>query len=651
MDSITINEEIMTSSFGLSKSTADIITKITMDSNCSNCCLIASQYQILASQIKLLENKLITITSMMNTSMELYNTNSEINSYSQVNSCANSIVTSTNNIFNNCMPSEEGNNFNSNVQIDAFIYDMDHDNPDVVADCDHISEVDNGNNTDNKGVSDLNVSCNGDIVMNPWHDGFYENISDSGSEISSLSETNVSISTEDSSQSDVQSIEKYDQSNDIYNSIENSTKQPPYIRLQDAPFKLFDMEALHKTTEYTQSFKNRKTAYYGEYPYSYSGAEHEPRDLSTNGYLYKLLSYVDIVVPGYQFNSALINYYPDSSAHLPPHGDTEQEIVPGSHILTISLGATRAICFTTKQGKWVCESEIEHGEAFFMSQTSQSLFNHSIPEKKEDCGPRISVTLRLLQPLTKEAECGYVPYENSESPKSNIHTQPVIEYENWSQKGNKNSTDDPIGITYEKYTTVYISSSMFRYLSPAKLSSDKQDAEVCFYSGADASQMFKRVKEDEKFLKITPSTVNKVVIMVGTNNVEKVYQGDQDLEDVQRDVVYLLDFIKHRFTIADVLVVNVLPRSVKGKNDVVKCLNIIIEDVCKEDPRLTYIDTEEKDHIFTDNFGLRRHNYFIYPSRSIPDNVHLNSDGVIRLGRHLKFITHNFEKYIGNKLF
>ena len=88
-------------------------------------------------------------------------------------------------------------------------------------------------------------------------------------------------------------------------------------------------------------------------------------------------------------------------------------------------------------------------------------------------------------------------------------------------------------------------------------------------------------------------------------------------------------------------VINILPRITKGKNDIIHELNRQIQNICNEarDRRLYYVDTESDHKLFTDNECVRREEFFVQDDR-YTDNVHLNGTGIIRLGRHLKYLAH-----------
>ena len=89
------------------------------------------------------------------------------------------------------------------------------------------------------------------------------------------------------------------------------------------------------------------------------------------------------------------------------------------------------------------------------------------------------------------------------------------------------------------------------------------------------------------------------------------------------------------FINAKLHVINILPRVDKRKNMTINMLNNTIMEICKRHG-LSFIDTEHDVKLFSVN-GFRRSSYF----RRGLDDVHLNKDGILRLGKHLKFLAHN----------
>ena len=89
--------------------------------------------------------------------------------------------------------------------------------------------------------------------------------------------------------------------------------------------------------------------------------------------------------------------------------------------------------------------------------------------------------------------------------------------------------------------------------------------------------------------------------------------------------------------IACINVLNILPRVVKGRNDIITDLNKHIESFCRSNDLVNFMNTES---LFCSRYGKRKNQYFVPASRKIADTCHLNRDGVERLGKYLKYWTH-----------
>jgi len=120
--------------------------------------------------------------------------------------------------------------------------------------------------------------------------------------------------------------------------------------------------------------------------------------------------------------------------------------------------------------------------------------------------------------------------------------------------------------------------------------------------------------------------------------VNTVYFGSKSLKDAAGDISNLLNYLKSVYPNATINVLNILPRSTKGRNDVVAELNKVIKDMCSKDSCFNYISTH---NLFNYNrSGFRKEFYFARPSAKISDNCHLNTSGVIRLAKFLKYWAH-----------
>ena len=100
----------------------------------------------------------------------------------------------------------------------------------------------------------------------------------------------------------------------------------------------------------------------------------------------------------------------------------------------------------------------------------------------------------------------------------------------------------------------------------------------------------------------------------------------------------MFDFLASHFPLAEINILNILPRSCPGRNDVIHELNITIKDMCTSDPCFSYIDVA---CLFIDGKGNRIPSYFgVGEEFNDYDNVHLSTKGMSRLSKHLKHAAH-----------
>ena len=172
----------------------------------------------------------------------------------------------------------------------------------------------------------------------------------------------------------------------------------PYDKFEGSPFHLFSTTELDRSTTNYVDLRNRSVAYYGKVPYTYGSIHHKPRDFNENAYLMKILSYIEIVIPGIRYNSAMVHRYLDGEAFIPHHSDDESCIDHVSDIITISLGDTRDLEFSNKSDKTITHVTLNHGDVLTMSRNSQNFYSHSIPIMP--CKSlRLSITLRQIHEL------------------------------------------------------------------------------------------------------------------------------------------------------------------------------------------------------------------------------------------------------------
>ena len=508
--------------------------------------------------------------------------------------------------------------------------------------------------TDSNGIVELSESMLSiDANMNKLDNGtVYQEITDQFSDnyslISSASSTSCLVT-------DSPSIHP----------VTNIQGNIPVEMIDDTPFKKFSVETLMSELETTHKFSNRRAVYFGEFDYLYGSTHHKSKEVPRDSYLSLICSYLEVVIPDYEFNSVLINVYNDGNEYIPPHSDNEDCIEDDSYIVTISLGAVRSLQFTDiESGNIVDVIKPGHGDVFFMSKVSQSLYTHELLPDPLVSDQRVSLTFRLIKPqvpprspvkhqaghlylrgkeqypgpdlsqtvrstsfndVSGESESGYVPYKDLTFPyKPNTASQS----RNFSGPTYTNGT--------QHVDTLFISSSMFRELDPLKLSSEVQSSQVLFYPGANSWQMYQRLKEDPKFLSINRKSVKRVFILTGTNYVDSISSGSLNIEDAKIEIDNFCFKLWELFPTAKFNIINILARESKLKNQIVNELNYFIQCMCGAHG-LRFIDTERRIRLFTLYNGVRNNKYF----RNRYDDVHLNQAGISKLAKHLKYLAHN----------
>ena len=474
----------------------------------------------------------------------------------------------------------------------------------------------------------------GDIEkLNLFHGPFKAN-TDQGNDTESLSSskgtpTNLNI-THDSL-----NVFSYD--------IENNEVIEPYSLLPGSPFNKFKLSDLEQSTIFSQTFSNRLTAHYGDIPYSYAGVTHKPCPISANKPLTILLSHLGIVLPSVKFNSVLITKYINGTKHLPYHSDNENEICDDSEIVTISLGESRSIKFrAVSTPNTELSVNLSHGQVFTMTKKSQSHFEHSIP-KDYSKHPRMSITLRYLKPSSLSSILHehdiQTPIEATHQPQSRIIADPNI-----VTCSPPINTNNGIFVDHQsKPITLYISSSMFRHLEADKLKSTTQDAHVFFYPGATAGQMLTRFQQDPKAGAVNSGLVTKILVLTGSNNVDGICQDNSGavFERTTYEINALVSHLRLTFTGASINLLNVLPRINYQRNLAINRINSFLQTLSCQHEEIVYVNTEFNRNLFSNMLGFRKNFYFMPASSSIPDNVHLNRAGIIRLAKHLKYVAHN----------
>ena len=155
-----------------------------------------------------------------------------------------------------------------------------------------------------------------------------------------------------------------------------------------------------------RSLSKRRVAHFGPSKYHYSGITQDSAEYPTCEALDTVMSRIREHTGDQSFNKenlcCTVTHYPDSSSHIPMHSDDEESIVPGSCIVTVSIGASRIVTFQNIIGPLQpCRSlTLEHGSVHLMTHASQFEWEHGIlpsPDHDQECRPRILLTFRKLQ--------------------------------------------------------------------------------------------------------------------------------------------------------------------------------------------------------------------------------------------------------------
>ncbi|WP_372931117.1 alpha-ketoglutarate-dependent dioxygenase AlkB family protein [Shewanella putrefaciens] len=99
---------------------------------------------------------------------------------------------------------------------------------------------------------------------------------------------------------------------------------------------------------------------------------------------------------GLESNGVLVNRYADGKDCMGAHSDDEPEIAQGSHIASITLGATRDFVLKHKHSQTKYSISLNSGDLLIMHWPMQSDWLHSLPKRLKVKEPRWNYTFRQL---------------------------------------------------------------------------------------------------------------------------------------------------------------------------------------------------------------------------------------------------------------
>lgn len=141
----------------------------------------------------------------------------------------------------------------------------------------------------------------------------------------------------------------------------------------------------------------RLVAWHGDpnVTYRYSGVDH-PSALWTDS-ISDVRDRLRKLFPDSPINGCLLNWYRHGKDSIGRHGDREDDLVPDSPILCVTLGSPRTLHFReNRTGKKMVITP-EHGSLLIMYGDIQRTWTHEIKKQPEVHGQRISMTFRSVR--------------------------------------------------------------------------------------------------------------------------------------------------------------------------------------------------------------------------------------------------------------
>ena len=129
--------------------------------------------------------------------------------------------------------------------------------------------------------------------------------------------------------------------------------------------------------------------------YTYSGSTFHPDQW--NELLLEIKKYVE-QYSKFQFNSVLLNEYPNGKVGMGWHSDDERELGIDPIIASLSFGANRDFIFKHKTDKSFenIKIHLKSGSLLLMLGSTQHHWKHSLPKRLKVREPRINLTFRKI---------------------------------------------------------------------------------------------------------------------------------------------------------------------------------------------------------------------------------------------------------------
>jgi alkylated DNA repair dioxygenase AlkB len=138
----------------------------------------------------------------------------------------------------------------------------------------------------------------------------------------------------------------------------------------------------------------RRVAYYGPFPYTYSGILHPAHPLPPM--VAELRDRVERM-SGHPFNTVLMNLYRSGSDSVSWHSDDDYPHGGQPAVASLSLGETRRFRIAHKRHADERHAiDLTSGGLLLMEGTSQVDYRHALPKSAKAAGVRINLTFRHM---------------------------------------------------------------------------------------------------------------------------------------------------------------------------------------------------------------------------------------------------------------
>ena len=139
----------------------------------------------------------------------------------------------------------------------------------------------------------------------------------------------------------------------------------------------------------------RKVAWYGSKAFQYTYSNRTRTAIVWNQKLLEMKNILESKTSE-NFNSCLLNLYPEGSDGMGWHSDDEKELRPLATIASLSLGSDRKFSFKHRLTKETVSLTLQNGSLLLMKGSTQKHWLHQLPKTKKIIGPRINLTFRSI---------------------------------------------------------------------------------------------------------------------------------------------------------------------------------------------------------------------------------------------------------------